>query len=107
MRTKDTTRLGFRTTAASKPRIIGYLKRLIEDLDISVPSDIIIQELKDYIANDNGKTEALQGSHDDTIMAIAIAMEVLRTHSERLTNDVISWRDKASSLRIEDNTQWL
>jgi len=107
MRTKDTTRLGFRTTAASKPRIIGYLKRLIEDLDISVPSDIIIQELKDYIANDNGKTEALQGSHDDTIMAIAIAMEVLRTHSERLTNDVISWRDKASSLTMEDNTQWL
>ena len=106
MRTKDTTRLGFRTTAASKPRIIGYLKRLVEDLDIDVPSEIIIQELKDYIANDNGKTEALSGSHDDTIMAIAIAMEVLRTHSDRLTSDTVSWRDKTNSY-MEDSTTWL
>jgi len=106
MRTKDTTRLGFRTTAASKPRIIGYLKRLIEDLDIDLPSDIVIQELKDYIANDNGKTEAMAGSHDDTIMAVAIAMEVLRTHSDRLTTDTVSWKHKASLIQ-EDNTTWL
>lgn len=107
MKTQDTTRLGFRTTAASKPRIIGYLKRLIEDMDIQIPSDIIIQELKDYVANDNGKTEAIQGSHDDTIMAVAIAMETLRTHSDRLTNDRVSWREKTSGLNMEDSTLWL
>jgi len=106
MRTQDTTRLGFRTTASSKPRIIGYLKRLIEDLDIDLPSDIIIQELKDYIANDNGKTEALQGSHDDTVMAVAIAMEVLRTHIDKLTNSNISWKDRTGII-VDDNTQWL
>jgi len=107
MRTQDTTRLGFRTTSASKPRIIGYLKRLIEDLDIDLPSDIIIQELKDYIANDNGKTEALQGSHDDTVMAVAIAMEVLRTHGNKLTADKVSWKEKTSAFNYQDNTQWL
>ena len=106
MRTKDTTRLGFRTTAASKPRIIGYLKRLIEELDIDIPSEIVIQELKDYISNDNGKTEALQGSHDDTIMAIAIAMEVLRTHADRLTSDTISFKEKTNYLP-NDDTVWL
>jgi len=106
MQTKDTTRLGFRTTAASKPRVIGYLKRLVEDLDISIPSDIIINELKDYVATDSGKTEALQGSHDDTVMAIAIAMEVLRTHGDKLTNDTVSWKEKTFNV-AEDDTQWL
>jgi len=107
MQTKDTTRLGFRTTSASKPRIIGYLKRLIEDMDIQISSDIVVQELKDYISMDNNKMQAIQGTHDDTIMAIAIAMEVLRTHSDRLTNNNISWRDRSASLIQEDNTQWL
>jgi len=106
MRTEDTTKLGFRTTTASKPRIIGYLKRLIEDLDISLPSHIIIQELKDYVSTDTGKTEALQGCHDDTIMSIAIAMEALRTHEGRLTNSNISWKDRIGQYTM-DNTEWL
>jgi len=106
MRTEDTDRLGFRTTASSKPRIIGHMKRLVEDLDISLPSDVVIQELKDYVQNDTGRTEALQGCHDDTIMSIAIAMEALRTHEDRLTNTKISWKDRIGNLR-QDNTRWI
>lgn len=106
MRTESTTRLGFRTTAASKPRVIGHLKRLIEDRDISLPSNIIIQELKDYIANDSGKTEAMSGCHDDTIMSVAISMEVLRTHSDKLNNKTVSWKEKTGNI-FQEETQWL
>ena len=42
-------RLGFRTTSATKPAIIGNLKNLIENESIMIPSPQIIQELKDYI----------------------------------------------------------
>ena len=106
MRTEDGTRLGFRTTASSKPRIIGYLKRAVEDRDIDIPSNVIIQELMDYVSDDTGKTNALPGCHDDTIMAMAIAMEVLRTHRDRLSNDRISWKDRVGNLK-QDNTNWL
>lgn len=106
MRTEDTDRLGFRTTASTKPRVIGHLKRLVEELDISLPSDIVIQELKDYVQTESGKTEALQGCHDDCIMSIAIAMEALRTHEDRLTNTRVSWKNRIGNLQ-QDNTQWI
>ena len=107
MKTEDTAKLGFRTTAASKPRIIGSLKRLIEDLDICVPSEIIIDELSHYIITDSGKTEAVSGKHDDCVMSIAIAMEVIRTHADKLTSDTVTWKQKASAYRYVDNTNWI
>ena len=106
MRTEETEKLGFRTTSASKPRIIGHLKRAVEDMDIQIPSDICINELKNYVQLDNGKTEATPGKHDDCIMAMAISLEVLRTHGDRLMTDRVSWEDRIGQYK-EDNTLWL
>jgi len=99
-------RLGFRTTSASKPAIIGNLKNLIENESVNIPSNIIIQELKDYISTETGKTEAAPGCYDDCVMALAMACEVLRTHWDRLSNTNISWRQRAQNTTIDD-TQWL
>ena len=107
MRTEHTEKVGFRTTGASKPRIIGALKRLVEDRDISLPSDIVIDELMSYVSTEAGKTEAIAGKHDDCIMSIAIAMEALRTNWDRLTKDTVSWKQKASSYRYNDETSWI
>ena len=49
-------RLGFRTTSATKPAIIGNLKNLIDNEEVMIPSAQIIQELKDYVSTDTGKT---------------------------------------------------
>jgi hypothetical protein len=105
MRTESTTKLGFRTTASSKPRIIGHLKKLIEDLDINIPSAKIVNELKVYISTDSGKTEAMEGHHDDCVMALAIACEAVRTHGHKLTDNMVSWKDKTNY--VEDNSTWL
>ena len=75
-------RLGFRTTLQSKSTIIGNLKSSIEDEDIWIPSLYIIQELKDYIQTESGRTEAAPGCTDDLVMALAIGLEVLRTHRD-------------------------
>lgn len=107
MRTEETTKVGFRTTGASKPRIIGALKRLVEDKDIRLPSEVVIQELKDYISTEAGKTEAVAGRHDDCVMAIAIAMEALRTNWDKLTSDQVSWKQKAQSYRKDNTTKWI
>jgi len=97
---------GFRTTISTKPMIIGNLKRAIEEHDIDISSDIIISELRTYVSAENGSTNALAGNYDDTVMALAIAFEAYRTHQHRLTNDLVSWKDKIGTIQ-EDTTTWL
>ena len=99
-------RLGFRTTSATKPAIIGNLKNLIENEEIMIPSPQIIQELKDYVATDTGKTEAAPGCNDDSVIALAICSEVLRTHWDRLNTGHITWKQKIGNWR-PDETNWL
>lgn len=96
---------GFRMTHGSKPRVIGQLKHAVEEEDIWVPSKTIIGEMKTYISTDTGKTEALSGHYDDTIMALAISWEVYRTHIDKLSNQKVDWRQK--NFRANDNEVWL
>ena len=99
-------RLGFRTTVATRSTIIGNLKNAIENDDVYVPSIDIIQELKDYIVNDHGKAEAAPGCHDDYVMSLAIGLEVLRSHYDRITTNKVPWNQKFSTIE-QDNTKWL
>jgi hypothetical protein len=57
-----------------------------------------------YVADASGKTNAISGCHDDTVIATAIALEVLRTHGERLSTTRVSFKNQSF---IADNTQWL
>ena len=99
-------RVGFRTTSSSKPFIIGLLQNAVEEDDMWLPSKTILSEMRTYVSTDNGKLEALQGCHDDTIMACAMALEVYRTHADKLSNNKVSWRDRQGSY-TEDTTEWL
>ena len=101
---EEGTRLGWRTTQATKPMIIGHLKNAIENDDIFLASPIIIQECMNYVADASGKTNAISGCHDDTVIATAIALEVLRTHGDRLSTTRVSFRNQSF---VVDNTQWL
>jgi len=98
---------GFRTTQVTKPHIIGNLKNAVENDDIWIGSKTIIQELKDYVSTDSGRTEAAPGCHDDTIMATAIALETLRTHYDKLTANKVPWSQRADDFLLNDDTQWL
>lgn len=99
-------RLGFRTTSATKPAIIGNLKNLIENEELYIPDAHMIQELKDYISTETGKTEAAPGCYDDTVISLAICSEVLRTHWDRLQTKNVSWTERLSDF-TPDSTQWL
>ena len=99
-------RLGWRTTIATKSVIVGHLKNAIENLDISVPSAYMIHELMMYISDENGKTGAVKGEHDDTVIALAIALEVLRTHGTKLTTTTIPWNQRASAFK-EQSYSWI
>ena len=99
-------RMGWRTTTASKPAIIGFLKNAIEQEEIWIPSRIMIGELMNYVADDNGRTNAIVGHNDDTVIALAIALEVIRTHGERLTTTNVPFTQKMGNFQQVETT-WL
>ena len=103
---EDGTKMGWRTTSASKPAIIGFLKNAIEQDDIWVPSRVVIQEMMNYVADDGGRTNAQPGCTDDTVIATAIALEVIRTHGDRLTNTNVPFSQKLGGFQYTE-TNWL
>ena len=92
-------------THGSKPRVIGQLKNAVEEEDIWIPSKTILSEMKTYISTASGKTEAIQGRNDDTVMALAIAWEAYRTNIDKLSNNKVDWRQKNFVNR--NNEEWI
>jgi hypothetical protein len=101
---EEGSRLGWRTTQATKPMIVAHLKNAIENDDINLASPRIIQECLSYVADANGRTNAITGGHDDTVIATAIAFEVLRTHRDRLVSNRVGFQNQQYE---EDHTSWL
>jgi hypothetical protein len=66
-------KLGFHTTVKSKPLIIDYLKELIREDEIKIRSPKVLDELQTFVNYPNGRMAAQSGSHDDCVMALAIA----------------------------------
>lgn len=103
---EEGSRIGWRTTSASKPAIIGFLKNAIEQEDIWIPSRVIIGELMNYVADESGKTNAIVGQNDDTVIALAIALEVIRTHGDKLTNTTVPFTQRMGNYQQVETT-WL
>tara|TARA_Y100001938_G_scaffold150408_1_gene241187 strand:- start:399 stop:2222 length:1824 start_codon:yes stop_codon:yes gene_type:complete len=70
---RATRKLGFKTSVKSKPVLIDFLKQLIREKEIDVHSPIVIDELMTFVNMPNGKQAAASGSHDDCVMALALA----------------------------------
>ena len=66
-------KLGFHTTVKSKPLIIDYLRELIREDEINIRSPKILDELQTFVNFPSGRMAAQSGSHDDCVMALAIA----------------------------------
>ena len=66
-------KIGFHTTVKSKPLIVDYLKELIRERELTIHSPKLIDELQTFVNQPNGKMAAQPGSHDDCVMALAIA----------------------------------
>ena len=63
---------GFETTSRTKPIIIGELVTLMRQDPTIEPDVPTLKEMTTFVKKDNGKMEALDGCHDDLVMACAI-----------------------------------
>lgn len=76
---------GFETTTRTKPIIIGELVELMRStptVEVDIPT---LKEMTTFVRKDNGKLEALDGCHDDLVMALAITHFI----SKKQTHDWI------------------
>lgn len=72
-----TQKLGWSTNVRTKPLMIDKLSEFVREFHIGIPCDTAIGEMFTYIIEDNGSTNAQEGCHDDTVMSIAIMLQLL------------------------------
>jgi hypothetical protein len=70
---RDTIRLGFYTSEATKPLIIDKLRALDREREIEINDEQTLKEMKTFVVTEAGRMEAEAGTHDDCVMALAIA----------------------------------
>lgn len=75
---KETRKVGWLTTSASKPFIIGNLSNLLRDDSAGVRSKESMSELHTYVVDGKGRFGAAVNCHDDRVMSLAIAQEMAR-----------------------------
>lgn len=73
---KDTINLGFFTSERTKPLIIDKLRSSDREREVEIYDTTTLNEMLSYVVTESGKMEAEQGAHDDTVMALAIALYV-------------------------------
>ena len=74
---KQTQKVGWSTTSATKPFMIDKLQEFIREMYLGIYSDLIIGEAFTYVIEDNGSTNAQTGCFDDTIMATGIMLQLM------------------------------
>jgi hypothetical protein len=73
---RDGKEAGWLTTAASKPEIIARLGSLLEQTPERFMSRRLLSECRMFVANEQGRSGAASGAHDDLVMAMAIGQAV-------------------------------
>lgn len=64
---------GFRTTSVTRPVIIADLVQVVRETPELINDEDTLKEMLVFIKNEKGRPEAMEGEHDDTVMALAIA----------------------------------
>lgn len=84
---------GFETTTKTKPIIIAELVVLMRtDPTIEVDPETL-KEMTTFVKKDNGKQEAVDGAHDDLVMATAIAHFISKKQTNQWIEVVPSEED--------------
>lgn len=71
-----TRKLGWLTGGHTRDLMLDKLEEVVDDETFVVNSAILKSEMLTFVTNEDGKREAKPGSHDDTVMATAIAVVI-------------------------------
>jgi hypothetical protein len=72
--------LGWDTTTVTRMPMLDQLAGMIRKGEILIPSRDIMRELVTFVVYPDGKPMAEEGCHDDRVIALAIALEMVKEH---------------------------
>ena len=67
---------GFKTTVSTRPAMLAELRVIFKEESRTINSLSTLDEMRTFIISPNGKAEAMNGKHDDEVMALAIAYAI-------------------------------
>ena len=70
---RETVKLGFSTTAKTKPMIIDQLRATMREEELELNDKVTIREMLTYIVTESGAMQADGGCFDDCVMSLALA----------------------------------
>jgi len=73
---RETIKLGFTTTAKTKPLIIDQLRASMREGELELNCKTTIKEMMTYVVTESGSMEAEPSCFDDCVMALALANHV-------------------------------
>lgn len=71
-----TQKLGWRTDVKTKPLMINALAEAIYRDELTDYDVVFVRECMTYVVDDRGRTNAQEGRHDDTVISVAIALQM-------------------------------
>lgn len=80
---------GFNTTKVTRPVIIAELVEVVRDSTELITDISTIEEMLTFARNQMGKPEALEGAHDDRVLALAIAFNARSQQSMVLHEEYV------------------
>jgi len=78
-RPKRSRQIGWRTTMASRPLLLGDLKTAISERSVTIHAKETLEELKRLEYSSRGKVEGAGSSHDDHVFALALSLQGLKS----------------------------
>ena len=73
---KETVKLGFTTTAKTKPLIIDQLRASMRESELELNDKTTIREMLTYVVTQSGAMEAEASCFDDCVMSLALANHI-------------------------------
>ncbi|MDC2981503.1 hypothetical protein OA007_02220 [SAR116 cluster bacterium] len=73
---RETVKLGFTTTAKTKPLIIDQLRASMREDELEINDKTTLREMLTYVVTDTGAMEAEPGCFDDCVMSLALANHI-------------------------------
>jgi len=74
----ETNALGWNTSSLTRPILVGDEKNILDVNGIGIYDKETIQQLFWFIVNQQGKPEAMKGKHDDCVIALGVAIQMLQ-----------------------------
>lgn len=87
-------KIGWVTDATSRMPMLDDLAEMVRSGSVDIRSRDLVREMMTFIVWDDGKPAAQEGTHDDRVIALAIAVQMMREHRHTRTGGLPTYEPR-------------